>query len=215
MRSLVASCIFYTVFVRIGCCRHKRIYWTIEWVFPESNKKNIYDHRIPSSQPLRQSLSTRLATSLDLNPYHAHGATGCFVMLKREHMPANHPPTFVDLTPYLDRALVEALRGEAVIEFPTLYVWTARPTEGVVVEEKVEIAAVKAEEKGRQEAGIEGKEEEGEAEGEEEEMEEEAEQVEQGEGEGDGNVVVVDLDLEKMLDALNNDLGGVRESEAE
>ncbi|RUS17142.1 hypothetical protein BC937DRAFT_90369 [Endogone sp. FLAS-F59071] len=125
---------------------------------------------ILSSKSLRETLSAHVADP-DLGPYHGRGLTTCLVTLKREGMPANLPPAFVDLTPYLDRPIVEALRGETVIEFPTLYVWTVKPPEGnALVEEKVEVVVpIGRKGKGMREEVV--VEEAGEGEGEDEEME--------------------------------------------
>lgn len=152
-------------------------------------------------------------------------------------MPANLLPAFVDLTPYLDRPIVEALRGETVIEFPTLYVWTVKPPEGsAVVEEKVEVAVPIGRKGGgmREEVAVEEAGE-GEGEGEDEdgvlekdkleEEEEVQEEEEEAQEEGKAEVekeeeiedqILVDIeetevivDLKKVIDALNNDLGSI------
>ena len=55
--------------------------------------------------------------------------------LKKEGAPKN---TFVNLTPHLDRTLRDILRGEKVIEFPTIYIWLQdQLDENVMLEEKL------------------------------------------------------------------------------
>lgn len=88
--------------------------------------------RFPSTKPLRGFFDNLLFTespqgkgSYSVIRYQARdfvnaGIERFIVALKKPEGPKD---TFVDLTPHLDRTLKELLRGERIIEFPTLYIW--------------------------------------------------------------------------------------------
>lgn len=107
--------------------------------------------RFPSTKPLRGFFDNLLFTespqgkgSYSVIRYQARdfvnaGIERFIVALKKPEGPKD---TFVDLTPHLDRTLKELLRGERIIEFPTLYIWLQGDMkDDIKLEEKVFVEA--------------------------------------------------------------------------
>lgn len=104
--------------------------------------------RFPSTKPLRGFFDNLLFTetpqgkgSYSVIRYQARdfinaGIEQFIVALKKPEGPKD---TFIDLTPHLDRTWKELLRGERIIEFPTLYIWLQGHMEDndIKLEEKI------------------------------------------------------------------------------
>ncbi|KAI9492863.1 hypothetical protein BDB00DRAFT_411451 [Zychaea mexicana] len=125
-----------------------QLYWTIECCFSRKNvAQKILEHSIPHAKSLRGVFENMLFAEnpqgkgeyktirYQLREFKDAGIDQLVVGLKKE---AAHKNTFVDLTPHLDKSIRELLRGERVIEFPTIYIWIRDELdEGVTLEEKI------------------------------------------------------------------------------
>ncbi|OAD69344.1 hypothetical protein PHYBLDRAFT_172596 [Phycomyces blakesleeanus NRRL 1555(-)] len=111
----------------------KQIYWSIECIFCHKDRRErILDHSIPSGMPLRSFFENMLFSERPIGktPYSlfrhqvqdfVDAGMGRYVIgLKKEGLPKK---SFVNITSYLDKPINESLRGERIIEFPTLYIW--------------------------------------------------------------------------------------------
>lgn len=103
--------------------------------------------RFPSAKPLRGFFDNLLFTetpqgkgAYSVIRYQAKdfvnaGIERFIVALKKPEGPKD---TFIDLTPHLDRTWKDLLRGERIIEFPTLYIWLQGDMDNdIKLEEKV------------------------------------------------------------------------------
>lgn len=86
------------------------------------------------------SLASNALTRYKLKDYIDAGTDSFIIGLKKEFVPAAEQHTYIDLTPHMDAPLVDALRGESLCEFPTLYIWLQSADSAVVLEEKNEKA---------------------------------------------------------------------------
>ncbi|KAI9311696.1 hypothetical protein BX666DRAFT_1994556 [Dichotomocladium elegans] len=142
----------------VGMSRHKinqtnystnfhTIFWTIECFFCRHGKvERIVEHSFPSSRPLRSFFDNLLISEhpqgkgsfstyrYQVRDFVEAGIDQFVVGLKKPHGPKN---TYVDLTPHLNRFFKDILRGERIIEFPTLYIWLqGEVDEGATLVEK-------------------------------------------------------------------------------
>ncbi|KAI7859208.1 hypothetical protein BDC45DRAFT_497136 [Circinella umbellata] len=125
-----------------------QMYWTVECCFHRNNTvQKILEYSIPQAKTIRGMFENMLFVEnpqgkVDYNTirYQARdfkdaGMDQLVIGLKKEGAPKN---TFVNLTSHLDRTIRDILRGEKVIEFPTLYIWLQGQLDGnVILEEKV------------------------------------------------------------------------------
>ncbi|KAJ8664079.1 hypothetical protein O0I10_000357 [Lichtheimia ornata] len=142
-----------------GMSRHKmnktnyssnfhQVFWSIECCFCQKGQvQRIVEHSFPSAKPLRGFFDNLLFTetpqgkgAYSVIRYQAKdfvnaGIERFIVALKKPEGPKD---TFIDLTPHLDRTWKDLLRGERIIEFPTLYIWLQGDMDNdIKLEEKV------------------------------------------------------------------------------
>ncbi|KAI9270739.1 hypothetical protein BDA99DRAFT_557544 [Phascolomyces articulosus] len=125
-----------------------QMFWTVECRFSRgTTAQKILEHSIPQAKSIRGIFENMLFAEnpqgkgdyktirYQVREFKDAGIEQFVVGLKKEGAPKN---TFVNLTPHLDKPLRELLRGERVIEFPTIYIWLQEQVnDDVKMEEKV------------------------------------------------------------------------------
>ncbi|KAG2183763.1 hypothetical protein INT43_006774, partial [Umbelopsis isabellina] len=134
--------------------KQQTIFWTVECIFASCNNERVLQHKIPSSKSLRDifdemlfqetSLASNALTRYKLKDYIDAGTDSFIIGLKKEFVPAAEQHHYIDLTPHMDAPLVDALKGESLCEFPTLYIWLHSADSAVVLEEKNEKATFRS-----------------------------------------------------------------------
>ncbi|KAL1925540.1 uncharacterized protein VTP21DRAFT_423 [Calcarisporiella thermophila] len=192
--------------------KQKKIFWTVEWVFPECNNASVVDTGIPDSYTILPSL-TRLfnqdrpeISNLKQQFDHFSHNQEFVLLLKKPFTPANKP-AYYSLSDPRNTTWARWLRGKQVLEFPTVLVYTKTPSDLEIINEPEE-KSVREGETEREQYGAEEPKETGNEEGEMVNRDNVMEEVELEMKAGDDkeqDAVIVDLD--KVLAALNNDIG--------
>ncbi|KAJ3165442.1 hypothetical protein HDU88_004239 [Geranomyces variabilis] len=126
--------------------RSRFIFWTVELLFPEcpggegggGAGVSLLCNRVKDKATVRALLAAELEekegnalTRHSVKPYIDAGIDALYVYLRKEAVPAN-TPTYVSLS--LDQTLKSALFRQTVIEYPTLVIHTAPPSDVVIVD---------------------------------------------------------------------------------
>ncbi|KAI9337162.1 hypothetical protein DFJ73DRAFT_15261 [Zopfochytrium polystomum] len=112
--------------------KSKSIYWTVEWVFSDSNI-TIIDHMIPEKLTVKEAVDRVTSISKPENAdnisklsvyFAGRNLDQCFFYLRKEMIPATSP-CHIPIPTVGTTSLRSLLENKTIVEYPTILVFTA------------------------------------------------------------------------------------------